>query len=193
VESTQPETEEETEDLRLWRAAQSGGDDAVQRVLQVVRDSSREVLARQSVVQDGEALVQDVVASTLASLKDPKKAVRYLPSFARYRTLGILGDHRRRERTAPVKTTSEPLDGAAMDDRRPDDALSLAERAAAIRDCCTRLSRSLAAVIELRYFAGASPAQIGSELGITADTVYVRQTRALKQLKPCLVGKGVDL
>jgi RNA polymerase sigma-70 factor (ECF subfamily) len=131
-----------------------------------------------------EDVFQDVSVAVLAhleELEDEVHLLRWLRQAARFRAI----DAMRRRRNEPLlfdDDVQQLLDA----DWANFDPIESAELVTALRSCVEKLSPYARKLIELRYSAGLSGAQIANMVNRNLNTVYVALTRIYRGLGDCI-------
>lgn len=180
-----------------WEAARRGDESARDALAQLAHTIAlRELKLRRVASADTEDLAQEAVRSFLVYLAGPGEAPTEIRAFLKWRTLGVLSDHRKRRRARAMETAQKDLDVPALEPavqgRGPEAAAALGQVRDALADCRTRLNADMRAVLALRYEGGLDAAAIADRLGVTRNAIHVRTFRALAALRECLVRKGID-
>lgn len=150
-----------------------------------------ELARRGAALAAREDLAQEVVRSTLAFAARGGPAPKDLATFLKFRSWGVLSDHRKRQRRAPpMQSSTTELPGR---DRSPERVAELGQLRGALADCVARLSKEQRSVVELRYQRQLETTQIAAELGLHRNTLHVRVFRALAALRECLARKGFGM
>jgi RNA polymerase sigma factor (sigma-70 family) len=175
----------------LWERCRAGDAGARERLAELARACALAELVRRRAPREAVAdLAQEVVRSTLAFLARGGAAPRELPAFLKYRTWGVLSDHRKR-----MRTTLPLADAAAAPERKapeatPERSAHRLQLARALADCRQRLAGEQRETLELRYEGQLDSQAIADQLGLHRNTVHVRVFRALAALRECLGRKG---
>lgn len=175
-----------------WNALVRGDPGARERLATLAHSVALAELARRGAPSGArEDLAQEVVRSTLAYAARGGPAPKDLATFLKFRSWGVLSDHRKRLRRAPpMQSSTEELPGTS---RSPERVAELGQLRRALADCVARLSEEQRSAVELRYQRQLDSAQIVSELGVHRNTLHVRVFRALAALRECLARKGFGM
>ncbi|NUP95042.1 MAG: sigma-70 family RNA polymerase sigma factor [Planctomycetaceae bacterium] len=172
-----------------WSALVRGDPGARERLAkQAHAVASAELARRGAPLAAREDLVQEVVRSTLAYAARGGPAPKDLATFLKFRSWGVLSDHRKRLRRAPpmLSPTTELPDN----DRGPERVAELGQLRRALAECVERLSPEQRSAVVLRYQRQLDSTTIAAELGLHRNTLHVRVFRALAALRECLARKG---
>lgn len=175
-----------------WNALVRGDPGVRERLATLAHAVASSELARRGAPADArEDLVQEVVRSTLAYAARSGPSPKDLATFLKFRSWGVLSDHRKRLRRAPpmVSPTTE-LPGS---DRGPERVAELGQLRRALADCVERLAPEQRSAVVLRYQRQLDSTQIANELGVHRNTLHVRVFRALAALRECLARKGFGM
>jgi len=177
----------------LWESARRGDPGAREELARLAQSvAERELGVRRVAPDDAKDLVQEAVRSALAYLASDGAAPREIRAFLKWRTLGVLSDHRKRRRARGMEIQHENPPEPAVEGAGPL-ASALAEQVrTALADCRTRLTADARSLLTLRYEGGLEAAAIAERLGVTRNAVHVRTFRALATLRECLGRKGID-
>jgi RNA polymerase sigma factor (sigma-70 family) len=176
-----------------WHAARAGDAPARERIAGLAREvAERELRARRVPQRDLEDLAQEAVRSTLAYLAGAGEAPREIRAFLKWRALGVLSDHRRRQRARAMEVQHDDPPEPAVEGPAPLAAALREQVRAALLDCRARLSADAREVLQLRYEGHLDAGAIALELGVTRNAVHVRTFRALAALRECLQRKGIE-
>lgn len=144
--------------------------DARLRTMMAVRTRDRE--AARDLAQ--EALIEVLGALRKGQLREPDR----LPAFVHGIGRNVLNNYFRRQqgRPAPVELTPESAWFW------PDDEVVSGERTRALREGLARLDAADRAVLVMTLADGLKPREIAGRLGLSAEVVRTRKSRALKRL-----------
>ncbi len=175
-----------------WEALVRGDPRARERLATLAHAVALVELARRGAPLAARAdLAQEVVRSTLAFAARGGPAPKDLATFLKFRSWGVLSDHRKRLRRAPpMQNSTTELPGS---DRGPERVAEFGQMRGALADCVARLSVEQRSVVELRYQRQLESTQIAAELGLHRNTLHVRVFRALAALRECLARKGFGM
>jgi RNA polymerase sigma factor (sigma-70 family) len=127
-------------------------------------------------------ITQETLIAVLCSLRDGRvQQPSQLPSFVLGTTRNLVNDHlraRAREKLGPLEPGQEPS--------RPAREHESFERIHAARQAIARLEPHERAVLMLSLVEDLGPEQIGRRLGLSADAVRQRKSRALRRLSEML-------
>lgn len=182
----------ETLDIR-WESARRGDPGAREDLARLAQSiAERELGARRVAPDEAQDLVQEAVRSALTYLAGGGEAPREIRAFLKWRTLGVLSDHRKRRRARAMEIQHEHPPEPAVEGAGPL-ASALAEQVRdALIDCRARLAADARSLLAMRYEGGLEAAAIAERLGVTRNAVHVRTFRALAALRECLGRKGVE-
>lgn len=176
-----------------WESARNGDPSARDGLARLAHEiAARELSARRVAPSEAEDLAQEAVRSFLAYLAGPGDAPLEIRAFLKWRTLGVLSDHRKRRRARAMEIAHEAPPEPAVESRGPVSVAIAAQVRDALADCRERLSEDARAVLALRYEGGLEAGDIAERLGVTRNAIHVRTFRALAALRECLVRKGID-
>jgi len=175
-----------------WEAARRGDLGARDELAQLARAiAARELALRRVPAHDVEDLVQETVRSFLVYLGGPEEVPREIRGFLKWRTLGVLSDHRKRRRSRAMETYPEIMPEPATESAGPVAAAAAEQVRAALADCRSRLAEDARVLLSLRYEGDLDAAAIAARFGVTRNAIHVRTFRAIAALRECLVRKGI--
>ncbi len=180
-----------------WEAARRGDDPARDELARAGHAIAlRELKLRRVAPADTEDLAQEAVRSFLVYLAGSGETPTEIRAFLKWRTLGVLSDHRKRRRARAMETVNhdpeEPAREPAVQGLGPVAAAVEAQVREALADCRSRLGADMRTVLALRYDGGLDAAAIADRLGVTRNAIHVRTFRAIAALRECLLRKGID-
>lgn len=143
----------------------------------------------------------EVVQETLVRALEAMKSGRFrdsgdLGAFVRGIARHVIADAlRARQRSVPLDAVSTALGGAALEN--PLSRLISQEELSRLRVALAGLSPEDQEVLDLSYFAGMTPREIGEKSGEPAPRIRKRKSRALARLRGAFLGcpeaeKGVE-
>jgi RNA polymerase sigma factor (sigma-70 family) len=188
-------TDDEAVDIEIYEALQRGDQEAAFRRLvrqygKVVQTVSYRLLKDQARAEDVMQETFTKAYETLDTLRDPKRLGAWLKSIAWHRSLDILRSEKRADahRTAVAQQV-------AGDDTAPAlaalAALTSHEERRALQDCLDALPPDKRAAVVGRFFAHLEYSELAAATGEKADTLRIRVSRAMPELRDCLERKGV--
>ncbi len=180
-----------------WEAARRGDVTARDELARLGHAIAlRELKLRRVAPADTEDLAQEAVRSFLVYLVGPGETPAEIRAFLKWRTLGVLSDHRKRRRARVMETSQHDPEELTLEPAvqgRGPVAAAVAEQVRdALADCRSRLGADMRAVLALRYDGGLDAGAIADRLGVTRNAIHVRTFRALAALRECLLRKGID-
>jgi RNA polymerase sigma-70 factor (ECF subfamily) len=175
---------------QLMRRAQAGDRPAFDAMVAATAPGTRAYLALHLDLADVDDVAQEVylhLYDHLADYRPGSSLLAWLRTVARLQALARLRERQRRHAAhgryvAEMRTMladeaeSLPVDGGDL--------------VARLRHCLARLSATARAVIESRYFAGASVQAIAADRGESANQVSVTLWRSRQALARCLETPG---
>jgi RNA polymerase sigma-70 factor (ECF subfamily) len=140
------------------------------RIMMVVRTRDRETA--RDLAQ--EALIAVLAALRKGQLREPEK----LPGFVHGTARNVLNNYFRQRQSRPVPVELTPEAATFV----PADELEDEERARALRRGLDRLDQDDRAVLVMTLVDDLKPGEIARRLGLSAEVVRTRKSRALKRL-----------
>lgn len=144
--------------------------DARIRMMMAVRTRDRE--AARDLAQ--EAMIAALGALRKNQLRDPGRLAGFVYGIAR----NVLNNHFRQRQAQPVAVELTPESAWFV----PEDDLESAERQRALRRGLTQLDAEDRAVLVMTLVDNLKPGEIARRLGLSAEVVRTRKSRALKRL-----------
>jgi RNA polymerase sigma-70 factor (ECF subfamily) len=181
----------EAVDLEIYEALQRDDQDAVQRLVRQYGKLMHTLCYK--ILQD-RARAEDVMQETfmtayetIDTLHDPKRLGAWLSRIAHNKCIDILRAEKRAD--AHRAAVAHP---AADDAAKPAlEALTRHEERGALADCLDALPPEKRAAVLGRFFQDMEYRELATASGENADTLRIRVSRALPELRDCLERKGV--
>jgi RNA polymerase sigma factor (sigma-70 family) len=122
-----------------------------------------------------EIMLAALTALRLGQLREPERLAAFVYGIAR----NVVNNYLRSGRARPA----EPLEAeVAAPSRDPADDIETARRQQLLRGALARLSRTDRGILLLTLVDGLKPGEIAYRLGLSAEIVRVRKSRALKKV-----------
>jgi RNA polymerase sigma factor (sigma-70 family) len=137
------------------------------------------ILARTRQRETSRELTQEVILHTLHALRNGQvRQAESLPAFIHGIARNLIAGYRRGTgRMAPESLPNGDHPGLIAPQSRPDERLEL------VRQALTSLNRSDREILLMILVDGLTPAAIASRLGLNAEVVRQRKSRAIKRVR----------
>jgi RNA polymerase sigma-70 factor (ECF subfamily) len=122
-----------------------------------------------------EVMIGVLTALRQGQLRDPDRLAAFVYGIAR----NIVNNHLRIGRARPSEPLVSEIPAASPD---PVERIETGRRHVLVRGALARLNRADRGILLLTLVDGLKPAEIASRLGLTAEVVRVRKSRALKKV-----------